>query len=393
MERLFSHRIASLSPSPTLALNSKAAELAATGKKIFNFAVGEPDFSTPETVVEVAIDSLRRGRTRYGASGGGKPLREAVAAKLLRDNGLQFAIDEIVCGIGAKEILFHVFLALLNDGDEVLLPAPYWVSYTDQIRAAGGVAVPIAPPASLTAADGEAIDFAGLERAVTARTRAIVINSPNNPSGYVLGRSELEKLAAFALKHKIWIIADEIYEYLAFERPHLSLLALCPELRSQFILINGLSKGFAMTGWRVGYAAGPKDAMALVRNLESHSSTCIPGFIEDAATYALTQGRNLMASAIATLDHRRKLTMAALEGFDFARPDGAFYVFLDVRHLCNGYTTMAISGLLMEAGVAVVPGEAFGVPGFLRISYTLAEQELLAGLEQVKKFLRQFEGV
>lgn len=393
MERVFSHRIASLSPSPTLALNSKAAELAATGKKIFNFAVGEPDFSTPESVVEVAIDSLRRGRTRYGASGGGKPLREAVAAKLQRDNGLHFAIDEIVCGIGAKEILFHVFLALLNDGDEVLLPAPYWVSYTDQIRAAGGVAVPIAPPASLTAADGEAIDFDGLERAITARTRAIVINSPNNPSGYVLGRSELEKLAAFALKHKIWVIADEIYEYMAFERPHLSLLAVCPQLRSQFILINGLSKGFAMTGWRVGYAAGPKEAMALVRNLESHSSTCIPGFIEDAATYALTQGRNLMASAIATLDDRRKLTMAALEGFDFARPDGAFYVFLDVRHFCNGHTTMAISGLLMEAGVAVVPGEAFGVPGFLRISYTLAEQELLAGLEQVKKFLRQFEGV
>ena len=251
----------------------------------------------------------------------------------------------------------------------------------------------IAPPASLTAADGEAIDFDGLERAVTARTRAIVINSPNNPSGYVLGQSELEKLAAFALKHKVWVIADEIYEYMAFERPHLSLLAVCPQLRSQFILINGLSKGFAMTGWRVGYAAGPKDAMALVRNLESHSSTCIPGFIEDAATYALTQGRNLMASAIATLDDRRKLTMAALEGFDFARPDGAFYVFLDVRHFCNGHTTIAISGLLMEAGVAVVPGEAFGVPGFLRISYTLAEQELLAGLEQVKKFLRQFEGV
>lgn len=389
MERLFSRRIAALSPSPTLALNSKAAELVASGKNIFNFAVGEPDFPTPQAVVDIAIDSLRRGRTRYGASGGGKPLRDAIAAKLRRDNNLDFSIDEIVCGIGAKEILFHVFLALLNDGDEVLLPAPYWVSYGDQIRAAGAVPVTVAPPASLTDPNGEAIDFAGLESAVTPHTRAIVINSPNNPSGYMLDHAELTNLAAFARKHKIWVIADEIYEYMDFERPHASLLALHPDLRSRFILINGLSKGFAMTGWRVGYAAGPKDAMALVRNLESHSSTCIPGFIEDAATYALNQGRALMAPAIKTLDHRRKLTMTALDGFKFARPDGAFYVFLDVRDISRGRSTLEISAQLLNDGVAVVPGEAFGVPGFLRISYTLGEQELLAGLERIKTFLLQ----
>ena len=390
MERKFSKRISSLSPSPTLALNSKAAELAAGGKKIFNFAVGEPDFPTPQAVVEVAIDSLRRGRTRYGTSGGGRPLREAIAEKLRRDNGLDFAIDEIVCGIGAKEILFHVFLALLNDGDEVLLPAPFWVSYTDQIRAAGAIPVPVMPPASITSQGGDALDFNAIERAVTARTRAIVINSPNNPSGYVLGAAELERLAAFAIKHNLWVISDEIYEYMAFSREHISPLKIQPGLRSRFILVNGLSKGFAMTGWRVGYAAGPKDIMALVKNLESHSSTCIPGFIEDAATFALGQGRTLMAPAIATLDARRKATVNALDGFKFVRPDGAFYVFLDVRPFCDGRSSMFISGaLLEEEGVAVVPGEAFGLPGFIRISYTLSEQDLLAGLERVKAFLRR----
>lgn len=389
IERKFSNRISRLSPSPTLALNSKAAELAASGKKIFNFAVGEPDFPTPASVVEVAIDSLRRGRTRYGASGGGKPLREAISAKLFRDNGLKFSADEIVCGIGAKEILFHVFLALLNDGDEVLLPAPYWVSYTDQVRAAGAVPVVVAPAATITRPGGDAIDFHALEKAVNANTRAIVINSPNNPSGYVLGNSELERLAAFAIKHNLWLISDEIYEYMAFGREHVSPLKVQPELRSRFILINGLSKGFAMTGWRVGYAAGPKDIMALVKNLESHSSTCIPGFIEDAATFALQQGRGLMAPAIKTLDDRRKATIRALDGFEFVRPDGAFYVFLDVRPFCDGQTSMTISGLLLEEGVAVVPGEAFGMPGFIRISYTLGEQDLIAGLERIKAFLRR----
>ena len=205
----------------------------------------------------------------------------------------------------------------------------------------------------------------------------------------MLDHAELTTLAAFARKHKIWVIADEIYEYMDFERPHTSLLSLHPDLRSQFILINGLSKGFAMTGWRVGYAAGPKDVMDLVRNLESHSSTCIPGFIEDAATYALNEGRALMAPAIKTLDRRRKLTMTALDGFKFARPDGAFYIFLDVRDISRGRSTLEISAQLLNDGVAVVPGEAFGVPGFLRISYTLGEQELLAGLERIKTFLLQ----
>lgn len=393
MDRRLSDRITSLSPSPTLALNSKAAELAASGKKIFNLTIGEPDFPTPAEVVDVAIDSLRRGRTKYGAAGGGKPLREAIAAKLQRDNHLPFAADEIVCGPGAKSILFHTFLAILNEGDEVLIPAPYWVSYCDQIKAAGAVPVVIPPAAGINATGNQEaqaiIDFAALEKSVRPKTRAIVVNSPNNPAGYVFSRSEIEQLAKFVLKHDLWLISDEIYEYMAFDRPHVSPLEVSPELRSRFILINGLSKGFAMTGWRVGYAAGPKDVISLVRVLESHSTTCIPGFIEDAATHALKRGKPMMSEAIASLDRRRKITIDALAGFNFIQPAGAFYVFLDVRDFCKGgVTSMTLCEDLLHAGLALVPGEAFGLAGYLRLSYTLADDDLKAALKILTQTLR-----
>jgi aspartate aminotransferase len=393
MDRRFSERITSLSPSPTLALNSKAAELAANGKKVFNLTIGEPDFPTPTEVVDVAIDSLRRGRTKYGSAGGGKALRDAIAEKLLRDNRLQFAADEIVCGPGAKSILFHTFLAILNDGDEVLIPAPYWVSYCDQIKAAGAVPVVIPPATGFSESgnhDGHPIiDFSALERSIGLKTRAIVVNSPNNPAGYVFSRDEIEHLAAFVLKHDLWLISDEIYEYMAFDRPHISPLEVCPDLRPRFILINGLSKGFAMTGWRVGFAAGPKDVISLVRVLESHSTTCIPGFIEDAATHALKRGKQMMSEAITSLDRRRKITIDALSGFSFVHPAGAFYVFLDVRDLCTGgITSINLCEDLLQAGLALVPGEAFGMPGYLRLSYTLSDDDLRAALKILTQTLR-----
>lgn len=389
MKRQLSKRISSLAPSPTLALNSKAVALAKAGRKIYNFAVGEPDFPTPETVVAVAIDSLQKGRTRYGPAGGSINLREAIRSKLKRDNNLDFETDEIVCGIGAKEILFHLFLTLLNDGDEVLLPAPYWVSYTDQIRAAGGIPVVVPAPAELSNPVAPKINHDALEKLVTANTKAIVINTPNNPAGYVLTPSDLQNLADFALRHDLWLISDEIYEYMAFEQPHQSLLSLRPDLRDRFILVNGLSKGFAMTGWRVGYAAGPQPVIRLVRNLESHSSTCIPTFIDDAATFALSKGRALMAPMIASLNERRLSSMQLLDGMDYIHPQGAFYLFIDVRKQCTvDRSSMDLSTrLLDEEGVAVVPGEAFGMPGFLRISYVLPESDLRDGLARIKNFL------
>lgn len=363
--------------------------MAAAGKKIYNFAVGEPDFPTPQAVVEVAIDSLKKGRTRYGPAGGSKALREAISVKLQRDNRLQFATDEIVCGIGAKEILFHLFLALLNEGDEVLLLAPYWVSYTDQIRASGGVPVVVTAAEGMTQPGAAKVDFDALSKLVTEKTKVLVINSPNNPAGYVLDRSDLETLATFAIQNDLWIISDEIYEYLAFEQAHESMLALRPDLRERFILVNGLSKGFAMTGWRVGYAAGPKPVISLVKNLESHSSTCIPAFIDDAATFALLQGRDLMNQMIETLNQRRLRCIELLGGIKHIHPQGAFYIFLDVREHCHsGFGSMELSNrLLDEQGIAVVPGEAFGMPGFLRLSYVLPELELRDGLTRLKAFL------
>jgi len=388
-----SSRISAIQPSPTVALNARATALGKEGINVLNFAVGEPDFPTPQLVVDKAIASLKAGRTKYGPAGGGPELRKAIAAKLKRDNRVDFSPDHIVVGIGAKEILFHTFLAILNEGDEVLVPNPYWVSYADQILAAGARAVTLPLPEDLV--KSPPIDVAAIEKMATAKTRAFVFNSPNNPAGYVLSKSELIKLGEFLKKKGWWIIADEIYEYLAFDSPHYSLLELFPELADRYILINGMSKGFAMTGWRVGYAAGPAAVIKLVKSLQSHSSTCVPGFIEDAATVALHEGARLMAPEIEIFRKRRDIAateLGAIPHLDFFKPQGAFYVFLDVRNIIaksanfKTGTTMALSErLLNEYHVALVPGEAFGAPGFLRLSYATSEDTLRQGIARLRQ--------
>ena len=386
-----SHRIKRLSPSPTLALDTKAKALAKKGIKVFNFAVGEPDFPTPECIVNKAIESLKKGRTKYGPSGGGEELRTAIAQKLQNENHMTFAPDQIVVGIGAKEILLHVFLSILNEGDEVILPTPYWVSYSEQIKVAGGqtVALPLAGRE-----DSQPFTLESLEKAASKRVTAIVLTSPNNPGGYVLREPFLKELGAYLCKKNWWIISDEIYEYLAFDAPHKSLLNLCPELKERFILINGLSKGFAMTGWRVGYGAGPKDVMKLVKMLQGHSSTCLPGFIEDAATLAIKEGVAMMRPDIERLKARRDLAVSCLKKIPdlcFSAPEGAFYIFMDVRKILDRSKvlpkkdTLALGEWLIDQHqIALVPGEAFGAPGFLRLSYATGEDAIRGGIERLQ---------
>jgi aspartate aminotransferase len=382
-----SRRIMSVQPSPTLALNAKAAQLAKQGHKVLNFAVGEPDYPTPRVIVDRAIESLQAGRTKYTPPGGGPELRQAIVNKLARDNNLAFDASQIVVGTGAKEILFHTFLSVLNDGDEVLLTAPCWVSYADQIRAAGGVPViiPVTATGRLPSND-EILKYA------TRKTKVFVINSPNNPSGYILGERDLRDLGSLLARQGWWVISDEIYEYMCFDEPHQSLLQICPELKSKFVLINGLSKAFAMTGWRVGYCAAPQDIADMVRSLQSHSSTCIPGFIEDAAVVALKHGKALMTEDIAKLRRRRDMATKLLDslgGIKYFYPQGAFYIFVDIRNkLQHGESSLSFSErLLQEHHLALAPGEAFGTPGFLRLSYATDEATIEEGIRRLHKAL------
>ncbi len=387
-----SRRILAVKSSPTVALNGKAKALARDGIKVLNFAVGEPDFKTPDDVVDKCVAALRAGRTKYGPAGGGPEFRAAIAKKLKAENGLDFSPDDVVCGTGAKEILFHLILALVNDGDEVLIPSPYWVSYPDQVIAAGGK--PVLLPLSDDIA-ARPLTIAMLRQHESAKTTAIILNSPNNPAGYVFDEAFLRELGAYLETKSWWIISDEIYEYLSFDRPHVSLLKLFPKLKDRFIHVNGMSKGFAMTGWRVGYAAGPAAVMKLVRDLQSHSSTCLPPFIEEAATYAIGKGQDLMREQFAVMRHRRDLATSLLRtmpGVAYVEPNGAFYVFIDVRKVLEGTRfagdTLALSDhLLMQHHVALVPGEAFGAPGYLRLSYATDEQSIEAGLLKVKAAL------
>lgn len=389
-----SKRISKLSPSPTVALNAKANQLKQDGVDVLNFGVGEPDFSTPSAIVRKAIECLEQGKTRYGPAGGSPALRKAVSDKLKRENDLDFAPDQIVCGIGAKEILFHTFLALLNDDDEVILPCPYWVSYSEQVKAAG--AKPVLVPFS--AKSNRILDLEAIEANSTAKTKIISLNSPNNPAGYVLDRNELEDLGNYLKAKNWWIISDEIYEYLSFDKPHYSLLQVCPELKDRFLLVNGLSKGFAMTGWRVGYLAAPELVAKKVKSLQSHSSTCIPPFIDEPSAFALTQGKELMAKECEDLKSRRDYAVSLLDAIpsvSYIKPEGAFYAFVDVREPLKG-SRFAESGtlgfaeeLLVKYHIAVVPGEAFGSPGYLRFSYATSRETLKAGIDRFAKALKE----
>ncbi len=387
----FSRKIQSIPGSPTVALNAKANELMKAGAPVINFTVGEPDFPTPDIVVEAAIQALRKGRTKYGSPGGGMPLRKAIADKFKRENQLEFEPANIVAGMGAKEILFHLCLGLLNEEDEAIVMAPYWVSYTAHVQATGAKAAVVPMPVDFPTTR---IDIDAIEKVATSKTRMFILNSPNNPAGYVLKESELRRLGEYLCTKDWWIISDEIYEYLSFTSEHQSLLNLFPELRDRFILVHGVAKNFAMTGWRVGFACCPPAVAKILTNLQSQSSTCLPGFIEDAAQKALELGKSLVRTEIVTMKMRADLAYqqaTALPDCSVFKPEGAFYLFIDVRRLLSRILRTNIksamdlcSYLLDKHHVALVPGEAFGAPGFLRLSYATSDHNITEGLKRMR---------
>ena len=405
-----SHHISALQPSATLAINSMARQLRAQGHKIWNFSVGEPDYPPPHGAIWATANSLYTDPIRYGAAGGSVELRTTIQQKLKVENQLEVSLEQIVCGVGAKQVLHHLCHALIDPGDEVALHRPYWTSYRQQIASAQGITVDI----PFHRADGGCPyepDY--LDTFIGTKTKALLLCSPNNPTGYMLQPQQLIKLAQYLRDKDIWIISDEIYEYITFDEPHRSLYNVCAELKDRYIHVNGISKSFAMTGWRMGYLAAPQPVAQLVKTLISHSSTSLPIFVEKAAAWVIKRGASLMATEIKELKHKRDRAITLfkqLESVSWVEPKGAFYLFVDLRgHLKNcgrylshskphdhsvahhhSYDTLQLSmDLLNIHHITVVAGEAFGCPGFIRISYATSLEDLNTGLSQLIKFLQE----
>jgi len=392
---MLADRLKTLAPSSTLAVQAKARELRARGIDVISFGAGEPDFDTPERIKNAALQAMRRGQTKYTEVGGVPELRAAVCAKLKRDNGLDYASDEILVSCGAKHTLYNLATALLNPGDELLVPSPFWVSYPEQARLLGAVPVAV----ETREATGFDLDPDRLRAAVTPRTKLIVLNSPNNPTGAVFSRDALEAVAGLAVERGLWIVSDECYESLTFEGRHLSVASLAAEIKARTIVVNTCSKAYAMTGWRIGYAAGPRALIRAMTDVQSQVTSNPASVAQWAAVEALSGPQDEVAKMAGEFDRRRRLIIGglnALPGVSCVMPKGAFYAFANVSGLFgrtwtrgDAYTTLKssldVTSFLLEAArVAVVPGLDFGSDAHVRFSYATSDALISEGLSRMK---------
>jgi aspartate aminotransferase len=377
--------ILAIQPSATLAIASLAKQMAAQGRDVCNFSAGEPDADTPAFIKDACIEALRKGQTKYTPVAGVPALCEAIVAKLQRDNGLSYKPSQIVVSCGAKHSLALIFQTLLNPGDEVLVPAPYWLSYPEMIRVAGGRPVPV--PAR--AANGYKIAPADMAAAASPRTVALVLNSPCNPTGAVYTPEELRALGRAAADCDLTIVSDEIYEKMVYDgHRHASLAALDPAFYGRTLTVNGFSKAYAMTGWRLGYTAGPEPFIRALSALQSHCASAPTTFAQVAAVRALTDGEAAIREMVAAFDERRRRMferMAAIPGVACPRPGGAFYLFPDISAFGLDSVTFA-RRLLEEQQVAVVPGVAFAADACVRLSYACGLDEIERGMQRFAAF-------
>jgi aspartate/methionine/tyrosine aminotransferase len=381
-----SQRLARLPASATMAISSRARELRADGQDIISFGAGEPDFPTPENIVAAATRAAHDpANHHYTANQGLPPLREAVAAYTARYSGVHVDSSEVIVTNGAKQAVFQTFAALIDPGDEVLLPAPYWVTYPAGLELAGGVPVPI----NTTAATGFKVTVGDLEKARTDRTTAMIFVSPSNPTGAVYSEDEARAIGQWAQENEIWVITDEIYQRLVyFTDVAPSIVGVTPELEN-WIIINGVAKSYAMTGWRVGWMIGPRDIMDAAARHQSHATSNVANISQQGALAALEGAQDTVEEMRQAFDERRRLMyslVSAIPGVSCLEPEGAFYVFPDVSAVLGGkYATSAdlAAGILEEAGVALVPGESFGASGFLRLSYAVGTDEIERGIARI----------
>ena len=389
-----SQRCQRVTGSLTLAIDAKAKEMKQKGIDVVGFGAGEPDFDTPEHIRKAAKDALDLGKTRYTPAAGMPELRQAICDKLKRDNGLDYVPQQIVVSNGAKHSLFNSFQALLEEGDEVIVPGPYWVSYPEIVRMAGGVPV-IVEGREENNFKPTIDDF---RAAVTDKTRAVVINSPNNPNGFVFTREELQAIGDLAIEKDLSIVSDEIYEFLVYDgAEHISIASLSPEIKERTIVINGMSKAYAMTGWRIGYTASPLNAAKAMTNFQSHSTSCPNSIAQYAALTALSGPDDQLKSMVAEFDRRRRRIVELINeipGLSCKPPKGAFYVMMNIGGVFgkryNGapiVDSMSFTQLLLDnSHVAVVPGAGFGADAYVRLSYATSMENIEKGLARIKEF-------
>lgn len=386
-DRALSRAIGAVEPSQTLAIDSRAKALRAAGRDVVGFGAGEPDFDTPPNVKEAACRAIAEGRTKYTPVAGTLEIREAIARKFRTDNGLSYGPDRIVVSCGAKHALYNAVRVLCNPGDEFIILSPHWVTYPAQVVMAGGMPVFV----GADAAHGYRLDPDRIRAAVTPRTRAIFVNSPNNPTGWVAGRDELAAVAEIALEHRLHIISDEVYEKIVYPpAAHLSIASLGEEVKDLTVVINGVSKSHAMTGWRIGYLAAAPPIAKLAERLQSHCTSNPDSVAQAAAAEAMNGDQGFVAMMLRSfLDRRNYLVsrLASMPGIRCPKPDGAFYAFPDVSALGTGSAVLA-DELLEKALVAVVPGSAFGADAHIRLSYATSMENIEKGMDRVERHLR-----
>lgn len=388
-----------IEPSSTLAITAKANALKAEGIDVVGFGAGEPDFDTPEYIKEAAITAIMQGFTKYTPASGILSLRKAIAEKLERDNNVRYSPEQIVVNNGAKHSLVNAFMSILNPGDEVIIPAPFWLSYPEMVKMAGGV-----PKTLFTVKEnGFKLKPKELKEHITDQTKAIIINSPSNPTGLVYTREELKALADIAVENDLWIVSDEIYEYLVYgEVTHTCIASLSDEIYKHTITINGLSKSHAMTGWRIGYIAAPLEVAKAAGNIQSHATSNPNSIAQKAAEAAMTIETTFVKDMVKEFEERSQYMYEELkdiEGFEVIKPNGAFYCFVDISGLYGkAYKGQFINSaadfaalMLEEKSVAVVPCKDFGAPDCMRLSYAISMMSIEKGLNRIKEFVEELQ--
>ena len=397
---IISDSLKRIKPSPTIAVAQKARELKAAGKDVIGLGAGEPDFDTPDNIKEVAIKAIKEGDTKYTAVDGTPALKKAIAEKFKRENNLDYSIDQITVGAGGKHVIYNAMMATLNKGDEVIIPAPYWVSYPDVVLLAGAKPVII----ECSEDQGFKLNPKDLENSITNKTKWLILNSPSNPTGASYSENEIKKLAEVLKKNShVHILSDDIYEHISYEGFKFFTIAQIPELKERVLTMNGVSKSYAMTGWRIGYAAGSKEIIKGIAKIQSQSTSNPSSVSQAAAVEALNGTQNFISERSKAFQERRDFVVSELnkiDGINCLKPEGAFYVFPSCKDLLGKKDNKGnvlktdndfVQSMLENAGVAVVQGSAFGLDGFFRISYATSMENLKKALIKISDFCKSIK--
>ncbi|MDC1279967.1 pyridoxal phosphate-dependent aminotransferase [Pelagibacteraceae bacterium] len=388
---IISDSLKRIKPSPTIAVTQKARELRAAGKDVIGLGAGEPDFDTPDNVKNAAIKAIKSGDTKYTAVDGTPALKKAIISKFKRENKLSFTVEQITVGTGGKQVLYNSFMATLNKGDEVIIPAPFWVSYPDMVLLAGGKPKIV----KCTEQEGFKLTASKLRKAITKKTKWLILNSPSNPTGAGYTKKDIEELAKVLIRNKkVHVLSDDIYEHIKYDNFNFYTIAQNSKLKDRTLTMNGVSKSYAMTGWRIGYAAGPKNIIKAIGKIQSQSTSNPSSISQAAAVEALNGNQGFIQKRSKAFKERRDFVVKSLnniKGINCLMPNGAFYVFPSCKGLLNKKTKLKtdtdfVQKLLEESNVAVVQGSAFGLNGYFRISYATSMQNLKKAMERIKSF-------